>query len=354
MKKILTLFLVLACAWIASGGPLDSGLPVGPSSAGGGTKFPLSPPLTVTPTSAEIATPGYSLALTATSPSSGAISYSSSDTDIATVSAAGVVTFGNTTGTANITVIQAAVGSYFSAAQVTVPVVASWNYLPWDAYDVAVYFDNSDDLASGSATGFPSGGSARTFMWWELDQDTADAGFAVTMCYGELANYKGFFTGYWDLAAHLLAFYNSGYNYTASRSSSEWMHHALVMPENGTIASISYYINGIEVTSKTIKQGSASDLYNTTVNAANSSFYIGDDPRQGGSKWSGKMAEIAIFNRALSSGEVAFYKPYRLKGTEDGLIRLFHCDDGSGATITDSVGGYHLTLTSGATWTTKL
>ena len=353
MKRILTLFLVLACAWIASGGPLDSGLPVGPSGAGGGTKFPLSPPLTVTPTSAEIATIGYSFSLTATSPSSGVFSYSSSDTDIATVDASGVVTAGFSTGSVNITVTQAGVGNYFAATQVTVPVVASWNYDPWDLNDVAVYFDNSDDFASGSAEGFPSGGSARSFLWWELDQDTGDSGFAPNMCYGIMnEDKKGFFTGYWSTTAHLMAYWNSGYNYNASRSSTEWLHHAVVLPENGTIASVSYYINGIEITDKTLKQGAATDLYNTTV-AAGSSFYIGDDPRQGG-KWSGKMAEIAIFNRALSSAEIKAYKPVRLRGDESGLIRLFHCDDGSGTTVTDSVGGYHLTLTSGATWTTKL
>ena len=348
MKRILTLFLVLTCAWIASGGPLDSGLPVGPSGAGGGTKFPLSPPLAVTPTSAEIATAGYSFALTATSPSSGAITYSSSDTDIATVSAAGLVTIGTTTGTADIIVSQAAVGEYFSAAQVTVPVVASWEYLPWDAYNVAIFFDGSDDYAVGSDTGIPSGTSPITVMLRYRDTvNTSNSGRYFFGLGGD-DNYIAFrwaTTDTIDFVSGPSIQKQEGYTRTTA-----WTHLAFVA--SSTLGGADFYINGALASSPSYLVGNASTALNRTL--SDYGLTLGAHQNKT-ARAALSMCEVSIWNKILSQSEINFYKVSRLKGVESGLIRLYHCDEGSGTTIYDACGsGYDLTLTNGATWTTKL
>ena len=350
MKRILTLFLVLACAWIASGGPLDSGLPFGPSGAGGGTKFPLSPPLTVTPTSAEIATPGYSFALTATSPSSGAITYSSSDTDIATVSAAGLVTIRTTTGTADIIVSQAAVGEYFSAAQVTVPVVASWSFVPWDVSNVAIYCDGVDDLASASAAGLPATASARTIMFWCLDLATSSTGHKFMVYEGSPAgDTEGFGVGFYN-SSPMISLYGNSAIWTYSRNQ-DWHHYAVAYPDDQGFASSTYYIDGIPIDFSSVYAGT--NKKPATVVDGRSLQIGGFSKHSENAK--GKYSEVAIFNYCLSSSEIQIYKPRRLLGSEQGLIRLYHCDEGSGTTLTDACGsGYNMTLIGGATWTTKL
>lgn len=347
MKRFLFLLVLISSMCYAGNVVPVLKIAVNPPS-----QFPLTPPLTVSPSSAEIATPGYSFSLTATSPSSGAISYSSSDTDIATVSAAGLVTIGVTTGSTDITVSQAAVGSYFAAAQTVVPVVASWDvYLPWNAYDVAVYFDGSDDVAIGSAYGLPATASARTIMFWIYDQEITDAKLSVTLFYGGGGGIsKSVFLGYWSTTAALFSTWASSYNFTTTRAS-EWRHHAYVMPLSGTIASMTFWENGVENATKTVAEGTARDVYNTETSTG---MYLGNIPGRPW-PWKGKLAEIAIFNKALTSEEINSYRLKRLTGLEPNLVRLYHCDEGSGTTLVDACGtGYNLTLTGGATWTTKL
>lgn len=127
MKRILTLFFLMLCAWCAVGGPLDSQLPIsGPR--GGGAKFPLTPPLVVTPTSVEMSSyTTNTQQLTATSPSAGVFSWSSSDDSAFSVSATGLVTRKHVSGTysANITCLQSPVSQYFSSAQKVIPVSMS-------------------------------------------------------------------------------------------------------------------------------------------------------------------------------------------------------------------------------------
>ena len=174
MKRILTLFLVLACAWIASGGPLDNGLPVGPSSAGGVTKFPLSPPLTVTPTSITFDSESTTTfqTISVSSPNSGAVTFSSSDPSVAVVgTTTGIVYPGSSTGTAIITVSQASNGSYFSGAVTTVTVTNTagdpWNWLSFDDVDDGLIFNCMD---------FPYANCARTVeIWVACATDTVES-----------------------------------------------------------------------------------------------------------------------------------------------------------------------------------
>jgi hypothetical protein len=66
------------------------------------------------------------------------------------------------------------------------------------------------------------------------------------------------------------------------------------------------------------------------------------------------MAEFSVWNRVLTAEEINTYKYQKLTGSETGLVRLYHMDEGTGTTLTDATGnGYHATLVNSPTWVTR-
>jgi len=65
----------------------------------------------------------------------------------------------------------------------------------------------------------------------------------------------------------------------------------------------------------------------------------------------GDIDEVTLWNRALSSTELNYVKHRNLTGTEDGLLALWHFDEGSGATASDATSdGYDGTLVNNPLW----
>ncbi|MEI2726935.1 MAG: LamG domain-containing protein [Verrucomicrobiota bacterium] len=65
----------------------------------------------------------------------------------------------------------------------------------------------------------------------------------------------------------------------------------------------------------------------------------------------GEIDEVTYWNRALATNEVNYLKHRQLNGNEEGLVGLWHCDEGSGLTTADATGhGYVGTLSSGPIW----
>lgn len=87
-----------------------------------------------------------------------------------------------------------------------------------------------------------------------------------------------------------------------------------------------------------------------TFNIVETSFTIGRFPT-GIFYYPGEVDEVAIFDTIPSVTVQDSFAERQLAGTETGLIHIWHCDEGSGTSLGDSipVGGVTLTLTSG-TW----
>lgn len=123
-----------------------------------------------------------------------------------------------------------------------------------------------------------------------------------------------------------------------------WMHIAYCHPGNAPIASGVIYVDGVAVAlskagaTSTAFVGVNDKWYFSSLNAT--TYQIGQN-----------LAEISIWNRALSSDEVKRYMPKRLKGTE-GMVALYHCND-NGQTLVDSVGAKNLAITGNVPWTAR-
>lgn len=142
---------------------------------------------------------------------------------------------------------------------------------------------------------------------------------------------------------------SGGAYYTPTSRSSEWKHCSVVHDYEASLSGCRIYVDGELLTFN----GNGWGDYTSGLNGGGAPIYVGRFFST--FVFKGKIAEVAIFNIALSQSQIQEYRMKRLIGTEPGLVRLFHCDEGSGTTCADACGsGDSLTLTNGATWTTRL
>jgi hypothetical protein len=153
----------------------------------------------------------------------------------------------------------------------------------------------------------------------------------------------------WSLVlqnGHLRGFYYaSTFNFpidaTASALTADgfWHHVAMTVDAGGG----KLYVDGIQV---------GSGAWPLTPGAP-----TGTQPLQIGryytnsARFAGTIDEVTIWNRSLGSPELNYLKHRQLNGNEDGLLALWHFDDGSGGTASDATGhGYTGTLVSNPVW----
>ena len=118
-----------------------------------------------------------------------------------------------------------------------------------------------------------------------------------------------------------------------------WHHAALAVDSFGG----RLYLDGVQVGTGT---------WNGATGAPTTAapFLIGDywkvpDVLQG------TMDEVALWNRALGGAEVNYLQHRQLNGNEDGLLALWHFDDGSGTSANNATGhGYNGTLQNNPAW----
>ncbi|NEO36537.1 MAG: LamG domain-containing protein [Moorea sp. SIOASIH] len=133
-------------------------------------------------------------------------------------------------------------------------------------------------------------------------------------------------------------FYDSGYN--LERLTPGWHHLAAVGKDSTTI----FYIDGRQVAD--VKQAfldaatddSSKEQRKTTICKVNNIAIstIGNSTR--GSEQFGKLAEVRVWNLALSEAEIAVNSKTRLSGNEPGLVAYYPLNEGTGTQIRDMTG----------------
>lgn len=119
-----------------------------------------------------------------------------------------------------------------------------------------------------------------------------------------------------------------------------WSHVALVV--TGTNAT--FYLNGVPT------------VRNATHTAVtfSSPFQLGRDRTNTGRNFIGKMDEVAIYDRALSTNEIREQMHLTKKPTTDpNLLAYFQMNEPSGTTLLDHAHSYHGTLVANATRSTS-
>ena len=148
-------------------------------------------------------------------------------------------------------------------------------------------FDGTDDYVPIGSTGFPTGSSAGTLSAWART-NTLTGGFVFIVSYGGAGTNAARFLG-----INSSTFLFGGYANDISASGvplNTWFNMAGVY--TGTNALM--YVNGVLVSGPTAKSWS--------TNSGNAS--VGRQTN-GGEYWNGNIAQVSIYNRALTATEIA-------------------------------------------------
>ncbi len=149
-----------------------------------------------------------------------------------------------------------------------------------------------------------------TIEFW-AKSDTVSAGYIV--CQGIRSAFKGLVIGFRNETTFTLDFYSSRLNIPISNMT-DWNHFACVY--TGTEQII--YQNGIE------KARRVSAKYQGTGR-----LLIGEGIRDTWAKFAGKLDELRVWNRALSSDEINAWKSCKPASNANGLLAYYNFDEKS-------------------------
>jgi len=105
-----------------------------------------------------------------------------------------------------------------------------------------------------------------------------------------------------------------------------WTHVAVAYKRSEGV--LRFYVNGTLI---------GSPAYSADIQTTDSgAFYIGYGPSGGAEYALGRIDEVRLWSRALSSSEIAAYYHTRLSGNESGLVAYWRFDEGAGLLVSDS------------------
>lgn len=180
---------------------------------------------------------------------------------------------------------------------------------------------------------------SRTLEWWQLF--TIKPAGTEPMFSSSGANYyfgfaaDGMILSYSDASAVQRTFTVTN----LGLQTSTWYHFASTVDTSGSNVTVKHYKNGVEVGTQTLTSGHSSSY--------SSPFRLGlFAPTSVGP--TGSIANMGFYDRALTANEVLLRsKNYPVSS---GAVSRWLFSEGSGATVNDSVGSGHWTLTNTPTW----
>ncbi len=127
---------------------------------------------------------------------------------------------------------------------------------------------------------------------------------------------------------------------TAGVADGFWHHAALTVDSTGG----KLYLDGLVV-------GASSWTGAAGGTTTTQPLFMGRYSHSSYPSFSGDLDEITYWNRSLGTDEVNYLKHRQLNGNEDGLVGLWHFDEGTGLTTADATGhGHGGSLSNGPVW----
>lgn len=217
------------------------------------------------------------------------------------------------------------------------PVKFGGKKLPsWLTSDYAPIFNGINNYASCAAL-ITGDASNRSFMTWIKVHRYTASNQIITQ--GSVPG----FVFYMSSSSTYVVRFGLGTEYTTTANNAlqvgVWQHVAWT--KTGTTGRL--YIDGVLNTSF--------GLATTAATIPTTQTYMGSQNTT--SQYSNvSLAELSVWNRALTQSEILRYKDKRLKGTESGLVALYHMNDNS-QTLVDSVGGKNAIASNSINWTRR-
>lgn len=202
----------------------------------------------------------------------------------------------------------------------------------WTTSEYAPIFNGVNQYAGVAATNMPSGASPRTAMFWVKTHNIASTN-KYWFSYGSGSASASFAVGQLNPTLIGVNWFGGSIGANVYPGANLWVHLAFVYPGNSPIGSMTTFLNAEPKTPLT--SGNSAFIPNT----ATQTFIIGNYV-SGAFHDNCSLAELSIWNRALSQAEIARYYTKRLKGTEPGLVAYYPLNEPPGSTVfVDKVGG---------------
>ncbi len=196
----------------------------------------------------------------------------------------------------NATVFRDSSGNNFDATCTNCPTRGAYGI-----FNPALTFDGVNDRLEGIAMG-AAGTSDWTISAWVRTTDAA-AGMVVTnrSAGGEVSN--SLHSGWWAGAASSngrVYFSNDGpgceYGAISTSTITNGNFHHIVGIRSAT-SNYQIYVNGVLEGTNNISVGAGC---NTLAASSTANWLVGDGPAWGGSQWVGQIAEVAVYDQALT------------------------------------------------------
>ena len=210
--------------------------------------------------------------------------------------------------------------------------------------DKAIHFDGTDDVVTTTLTG-PSGTGAKTVMLWaKTSSDTPQrfvtwgdggtvGGLVSLGINGVDGNDRGITL---DVAGMVT------YKPVTEPDDGQWHHYTVVIPGGASLSDARVYQDGVLLTTEIARFSNLNPAINTGAGA----LTIGNTSYD----TNGDLAEVSVWNTALSTAQVQQYMTQQLSGTETGLVGYWRGDlDGDGKFKDYSSGNHDGTLSGDAT-----
>jgi ribosomal protein S17E len=202
----------------------------------------------------------------------------------------------------------------------------------------ALSFDGAGDTVTFNAPVAPTGTAARTVMLWAK---TTASGEMTFVSYGDESGVGTSFRfglNNWSSAGGgkgVTIDVSSGavtFEPRAPTNDGLWHHYAVVVPAGGAgVRDLKVYQDGELLTTETALFNNVNRAINTSAlgNLKFGAYLTGSQP------FNGQMAEVSVWDRALSTAEVKDAMTHSLAGDESGLVGYWPLDEGAGATVQD-------------------
>ena len=208
----------------------------------------------------------------------------------------------------------------------------------------AVFNGSSDYVNAGNVLNQGTGNATYAF-WAYVEADSAGPCAIAKSIGGALLPNYGFLAGVFVSGSvyYFTADVNGNGNgfYTPHAGLNRWQYIAIVIDKTQTNAQI--YVNG---SAGGITRAGSTDL-NEISNVTNSLDFVIGAESDLSNKYAGNLANVAVWNRALTSDEInsIMWKRYDLltAGESTGLVAWYALDDITGTSVPDSTGNYNAT-----------
>ena len=201
--------------------------------------------------------------------------------------------------------------------------------------DAYLSFDGENDYVNIPSFVAPGGSSSRTLTAW-IKRGNGSSSYETVAGWGNDS-----WNNLFDIAVknNALFFHGYGGDFGGSITVNKDIWHFITVTYDAN--TVKLYVDGVADISQS-----------RTLNTITGKFKIGKQPDYNGQWFEGLIAEVSVWNIALTLSQIQSYMTTSPTGSETGLVGYWEMDEGTGSSAIDHSGNGNNGTINGASWQT--